>query len=156
MKAESQLQSFDVSIPASDGKSVSEVVSIMVPVEWDKDAQDWVLTPDAMELIEETKARHMGLLTPAEIRALREQLGYSQEKMSEVLEIGAKTWSRWETGRQRPSRSLNLLLKALKSGILTPFMLRQLSFSTHDWSSSADVGLVVSEPGPDQSRSIDS
>lgn len=146
MKPESELQRFDVPIPARDGKSVAEVVPVMVPVEWDEDAHDWVLTVEAMDLIEETKARHMGLLTPKEIRELRERLGHTQEQMSDLLKLGAKTWSRWETGRQRPSQSLNLLLRAIRAGVLTPYMLCQLGYETFDWSAAVSATSMAPEP----------
>ena len=36
--------------------------------------------------------------------------------MAELLQIGEKSYSRWETGRERPSRSMNILLAALADG----------------------------------------
>lgn len=127
------LKPYTVSIPTADGEKVAHQIELMVPMEWDEIVREWLLTPEAELMIESTKARHMGLLAPEEIRALRENLNLTQAQLSELLLIGAKTWTRWETGRQRPSRSLNILLRALQTGLLTPQSLRQLQESK-DWS----------------------
>ena len=127
------LRQYTVSIPTPDGERVANEVPIMVPMEWDEIVREWLLTPEAEEMIEETKARHMGLLTPSEIRQLRAKLGLTQAELSDLLKIGAKTWTRWETGSQRPSRSLNLVLRSLQAGILTVSQLRQLSEPQIDW-----------------------
>ena len=84
-------------------------------------------------MIDKTKARHMGLLLPEEIRALREHLRLSQSEMSELLQIGAKSYTRWESGRERPSRSSNLLLRSLWDGKIDVGYLRSLKDAHHDW-----------------------
>ncbi len=133
MSKKTELHPYEVPIPTADGERVAEVVTIMVEVEWDEIVREWLLTPEAELQIEETKARHMGLLTPTELRSLREKLGLTQAELAELLKIGAKTWTRWETGRQRPSQSLNLLLRGLQVGLLTPHSLRQLDSPAKDW-----------------------
>jgi putative zinc finger/helix-turn-helix YgiT family protein len=140
-----ELHSYEVTVPTADGQSVAYVVPIMVPMEWEELIQDWLLTPDAEAMIEETKARHMGLLTPAEIKELRENLNLTQAELSEMLKIGAKTWTRWETGSQRPSQSLNLLLRGLQTGVITPYSLRQLGQPQIDWTPAA-VAAAETEP----------
>ena len=140
------LQSFAVSIPTADGKKVAYKVPAMLPMEWDESIQDWLLTPDAMQEIENIKARHMGLLTAQEIRELRASLNLTQKQIAEVLKIGDKTWTRWESGRQRPSQSLNLLLRALQRGILTPYALHQLGMPSVDWTGA--VQAKANEPQP--------
>ena len=128
------LRPFEVTIPTPDGTAVAERIPIKVPMLWDEDIQEWLLTPAAEEEIEITKARYMGLLQPAELRALRERFGLSQQAIGDLLQIGAKSWTRWETGRQRPSRSINLLLKALHAGMISPTQLRRLCQTPPDWS----------------------
>ena len=128
------LRPFEVAIPTADGAAVAERIPLQVPMEWDKDIGEWTLTPEAEELIETTKARHMGLLLPAELRALRERHGLSQKAIGDLLQIGAKSWTRWETGSQRPSRSINLLLRALHEGLMSPQQLRELGLPQRDWS----------------------
>jgi DNA-binding transcriptional regulator YiaG len=117
MKIENR--TFDVSIPTADGENIAELISIEIPMEWDADIQEWLMTDEGLQKVEETKARHMGLMLPSEIHALRQRLNLSQKEISEALQIGEKTWSPWENGRLRPSRSINLLLRALNDGKIT-------------------------------------
>jgi transcriptional regulator with XRE-family HTH domain len=74
----------------------------------------------------------MGLMLPDEIRELRERLDLTQDEICELLQIGAKTYSRWESGRARPSRSMNVLLCGLRDGVITVEYLRSLREGT-DW-----------------------
>lgn len=129
-----KLRPFEVTIPTPDGETVADRIKINVPMEWDEDIHDWTLTPEAEERIETTKARHMGLLLPEQLRALRERLGLTQKAIGDLLQIGAKSWTRWETGAQRPSRSLNLLLRAVHNGWITPQQLGLLCAPQPDWS----------------------
>ena len=46
--------------------------------------------------------------------------------MSDLLQIGAKSYTRWESGRARISRSMNVLLSALRDGAVTVEYLRCL------------------------------
>jgi DNA-binding transcriptional regulator YiaG len=117
---------FDVVIPNLEGDGIAEKIRITVQAYTDPETGEDVLTPASMELIEKTQARHMGLLAPEEIRALRERLMLTQEEMSELLQLGGKSYTRWESGRARPSRSLNILLCALRDGVITVEYLRAL------------------------------
>ena len=114
-----QTQPFDVSIPDLSGEAVAEVVTIHVEMEWDEELHQWLITPDGMRKIDDTKARHMGLLLPAEFKELRERHGYSQKEMGELFQVGEKSWTRWESGKHRPSRSISLLIRALYEGELS-------------------------------------
>ena len=124
----------EVTIPTADGSAVAERIPIKVPMEWDEEIGEWLLTPEAEVMIENTKARHMGLLLPQELLDLRQRLGLSQQMIGELLQIGGKSWTRWETGKQRPSRSINLLLRALQSGLISPTQLMDVCAPRHDWS----------------------
>lgn len=111
--------SFDVHIPNLDGDGIAETIPIDVEVYTDPETEEDILTPESLELIEKTQARHMGLMSAEELCELREErLGLTQEEMSDLLQIGAKTYTRWESGRARPSRSMNVLLCALRDGQL--------------------------------------
>lgn len=112
-------QKFDVSVPTADGEGIAEHITIQIPMQWDEELCEWLMTEEGLQKVEETKARHMGLMLPSEIRALRQRLNLSQKEISEALQIGEKTWSPWENGRLRPSRSFNLLLRALDDGKIT-------------------------------------
>src|SRR4051794_6355545 len=100
---------FQVNVPNLEGDGIAEIVPIHVEVYVDADTGEEILTPESSELIEATLARRQGLLLPSEIKALREGLKLTQDEISDLLQIGAKSWTRWENGRARPSRSLNVL-----------------------------------------------
>lgn len=124
---------FKVSIPTVDGENIAELVQIRIPMEWDDELEEWMMTDGGLKQVEETKARHMGLMLPHEIKALREKLRLTQKEISDVLQIGEKTWSPWENGRMRPSRSMNLLLRALDDGKITVDYLKSLSQPRAAW-----------------------
>lgn len=109
-------EKFEVLIPNADGTAVSERVVVSVPVEWDEELKEWLLTAEAHQMIEDTKARHMGLLLPGQLKELRERYGYTQREMGELFQAGDKSWTRWESGKHRPSRVINLLICALYEG----------------------------------------
>ena len=67
-------------------------------------------------MLDAVKARHLGILLPDQLRAMRKAIGLTQKKMAELLQLGEETWTRWETGAERPSRSMNVLLCALHEG----------------------------------------
>lgn len=123
-----------ICIPTADGRRVAERITINVPMRWDPELQQWLMDSDAVETLETAKARHMGLMLPDELRALRARLGMTQSQLGELLRIGAKSWTRWETGLQRPSQSINLLLKLLDAGIVSPSQLQQIGAEPTDWS----------------------
>jgi len=112
-------EEFEVLVPNLDDTAVAERVKVSVPLKWDEEIQEWLLTPEAHQIIEDTKARHMGLLLPAQFKELRERYGFTQKEMGELFQVGEKSWTRWESGRHRPSRSINLLVRALYEGGLS-------------------------------------
>jgi putative zinc finger/helix-turn-helix YgiT family protein len=57
--------------------------------------------------------RALGLLSPAEIKALRERLGPDQEDFARLTGIGVATLSRWERGRLLQTRALDRYLRLL-------------------------------------------
>jgi len=105
-----------VHVPTPDGKGIAETVEVEVEAHRNPTDGEIYLDGEALEILDDVKARHMGLLLPGEIGELREQLGVTQKRMAELLQIGEKSYSRWETGRERPSRSMNILLAALADG----------------------------------------
>jgi DNA-binding transcriptional regulator YiaG len=129
-----EMRDYEVLIPTNDGLGVAERISIQVPMEWDFELKEWLITPEAEELLESTKARHMGLVLPEDLRALRSRLNFTQSEMGELLCIGEKTWTRWETGNHRPSQSMNLLLRAVQTNLLSVYDLRWLHEPRIDWS----------------------
>ena len=119
-------EEFEVLIPNLDGTDIAERVKVPVTLEWDEEVKQWLLTPEAHQIIEDTKARRIGLLLPAQLKELRERYDYTQKEMGELFQVGEKSWTRWESGRHRPSRSINLLIRALYEGqISINYLLRR-------------------------------
>jgi len=105
-----------ISIPSVDGKTVAEVKEITVPCLKDPAIGEEFLKREALDMIDQAKARYMGLMQPSEIKELRISLGVTQKEICELLQIGAKSYSRWESGKTRQSRSMNLLLRVIADG----------------------------------------
>lgn len=116
MSDEMKFMDVQVRIPNLEGDGVAEIKVISVPVTIDPHTGEELLTAEAVELIENTKARYMGLLLPNQILALRKRLGLTQKQMSDLIQAGEKSYTRWETGRARPSRMVNVLLRLLDEG----------------------------------------
>jgi DNA-binding transcriptional regulator YiaG len=144
MKIENRL--FDVSIPTADGESIAEFIPIEIPMEWDEEIQEWLMSEEGLQKVDETKARHMGLMLPSEIRSLRERLRLTQKEISDALQIGEKTWSPWENGRMRPSRSINLLLRALNDGKITIDYLKTAARPPEAWTPDAHYMSFADDP----------
>jgi DNA-binding transcriptional regulator YiaG len=58
--------------------------------------------------------RNTVLLSAAEIRALRERLGFKQGDLAHLLRLGANTVSRWESGRNVQTAAMDMLLRLLR------------------------------------------
>jgi putative zinc finger/helix-turn-helix YgiT family protein len=71
------------------------------------DATAWRITVETY--------RQLGLLTPDEIRAERERLGFTQQELCELLGLGGNSLSRWECGHVYQSRSSDTLLRIIFS-----------------------------------------
>ncbi len=56
---------------------------------------------------------HLGLLNPAQVRAVREGLGMSQDQFAQMSGFGKASLGRWERGELLPNRSSDNLLRLL-------------------------------------------
>lgn len=118
-----------VPIPTADGGGIAEIIKVEVDAWRDPETNEVYLDNDTTDQLDRVKARHLGILAPEELKALRQALELSQKELSALLQIGEKSWTRWETGRERPSRSMNVLLRALKDGRIDAGYLRSLRSS---------------------------
>ena len=105
-----------VFIPNATRDAIAETIMTEVPAWEDPQTGKIYLDGEAHEMLDAVKARHLGILLPDQLRAMRKAIGLTQKKMAELLQLGEKTWTRWETGAERPSRSMNVLLCALRDG----------------------------------------
>ncbi|MBE7497134.1 MAG: helix-turn-helix domain-containing protein [Verrucomicrobiaceae bacterium] len=112
-----------VHIPTLAGDGIAETIEVQVSAWKDADGEIY-LSGEAEAEIEAVKARHMGLMTPVQLKELRQALDLTQKQIAHLLQLGEKTWTRWESGRERPSRSMNILLNALMDGHVNVTYLR--------------------------------
>ena len=118
MKPPTRKIQFDVYLPATADKEAVFAETIEIEV-YENFGQEF-LTPESGELIERTRARHLGFLHGKDIRKLRKRLGLTQDQLSALLDCGEKSLSRWESGRGLPSGIVNKLLRLLDEDLLTP------------------------------------
>lgn len=126
-------EEFILHIPAIHEGQEPRKVSLEIEVYLDPAVGEWLVTPESQKLIEDTKASYMGLLRPEELKHLRKSLGLTQQQISELLQIGDRSWTRWESGKQRPSRAVNLLILALQDGRITIDYLKQKLKNGTSW-----------------------
>ncbi len=131
MKAPTKKVPFDIYLPATADKEAVFVETIEVEVY--ENFGEGFLTAESSELIERTRARHMGFLHGKDIRDLRKRLGLTQDQLSELLDCGEKSLSRWESGRGLPSGIVNKLLRLLDEGFLSPASLAAVSGPRPSW-----------------------
>ncbi len=103
-----KFESLEIHIPDAEGKSTARTVSIELPVRWDEVIDEWVLTEEAHEMIENSKALEIEILSPAQL--------FCPQKHGCPVSSGRKSWNRWESGKHRPTRSMNLLIRAHYDG----------------------------------------
>lgn len=136
-----------VHIPNLDRTGIAETIKVKVPAWRDPKDGEIYLDTEATAILDKVKARHMGLLLPEQIKALRKKLGLTQPQISELMQIGEKTWTRWETGRERPSRVINVLLFALLDGKLDAGYLQSVARRRNDWAARL-TGSVAAQQNP--------
>lgn len=118
MKNNIYTTTFDVHLPATKDRAERFIETIEVEVY--RSFGEEVLTPESSEKIENVKARHLGLITGADIKVMRSRLGLSQKKLTTLLQCGEKTLSHWENGHGQPTGLSNTILRLLDEGFLSP------------------------------------
>lgn len=104
-----------VRIPDGNG-GIREIIDVEVDAEFDETTGEYFLSDEAIRKIDRVKARLMELLLPSEIKELRARFNKTQADMCAILGLGAKTWTRWETGAERPQTFYGKVLIALYEG----------------------------------------
>lgn len=72
---------------------------------------------DAKRLQEDAIAlyrKQHGLISADEIRALRERFELTQAELARLLQLGANTVSRWESGRNVQTAAMDMLLRLIR------------------------------------------
>jgi putative zinc finger/helix-turn-helix YgiT family protein len=72
------------------------------------------ILPHALtKAIEAQRYKRLGLLTPDELRGVREKTGLSAVDISRLLGVGEKTYTRWENGRSLQNKANDTLVRLL-------------------------------------------
>lgn len=69
---------------------------------------------DADITYDEAVCRHLGILTPAEIREMREGYGLTRAEFAQLTGFGKATVGRWERGEIHQNRSADRYLRLLR------------------------------------------
>src|SRR3984957_6552725 len=96
------------------GSETVKVCAKNVPVEKCDKCGEVMSGHAAATVRHEAICRAAGLMTPSEIKALREGFGWSQQHLADLTDFGIATVSRWERGRLLQNRSANKVLLALR------------------------------------------
>jgi len=72
-----------------------------------------ILPHELSKAIEAERCQRLGLLSAAEIREVRERTGLSAVDMAQLLGVGDKTYTRWETGRSIQNKSNDTLIRLI-------------------------------------------
>ena len=89
-------------------------LTVRLPVEICALCGTGFLGPEAEELKHEAICAHHGVLTPREIRALREEHGLSRAAFAELTGLGEATLHRWENGILIQNRGNDRYLRLLR------------------------------------------
>lgn len=87
-------------------------LSAAVPQYACRDCQFVFQDSEAEDLRHEAVCRHLGVLSPREIRAIRGSYG-SRTEFARLTRIGEASIGRWESGSQIQSAAMDLLLRLL-------------------------------------------
>ncbi len=71
--------------------------------------------PDAELSRHEAVCRHLGLLTPTEIRGIREQFEMSRAQFAAATKLGEATIARWERGTSLQNPAYDVYLRLLRN-----------------------------------------
>ena len=70
---------------------------------------------EAEEARQNAVCRHLGRLTPGEVRGVRDRYRLSQAEFSRITGFGEASLSRWETGAQIQNAAIDRLLRLIES-----------------------------------------
>jgi putative zinc finger/helix-turn-helix YgiT family protein len=98
---------------AEDAKTLT-VHAKDVPIEACRHCGKIFVNKDSLRVRHEHVCKTLGLLTPAEIKAIRQRHRLSQAEFAEITGLSEASISRWERGRLLQNRGHNTYLRNLK------------------------------------------
>lgn len=76
----------------------AEQITATLPFRHCRDCNLRFLDDEGEDAMHEAVCRHLGVMTPAEIRQLRQRYGLSRQEFSQLTKLGEATIARWERG----------------------------------------------------------
>ncbi len=89
-------------------------IHMVIPVERCTGCGEEFTGPEAETIQHEAICRHMGVLAPSEIRAIREDAGYSRSAFAQLTGLGESSLQRWEDGDEVQQPAIDRLLRLLR------------------------------------------
>ncbi len=103
----------DYSTTVKEGGHYKQIVFKNLAVEFCSNCKEVFLPKESLEIVNSERHKLRGLLSPAQLKKLRQDLGLTQTKISELLGIGKKSYLRWEKGASLQSKSMDKYLRLL-------------------------------------------
>jgi len=91
------------------------IVARVPDLEWEEcfDCGEHFLDDKAISKVEEEKYRSRGLLLPRELKTIRKSFGLTQLQMAKALDVGEKTYCRWENGLSMQTKALDRFVRLM-------------------------------------------
>jgi len=106
-------EAIDHRFPYGQEDSAVEL-SARIPVRRCEECGDEFLDDEAEDLMHEAVCRHLHVMTPSEVRAIRQQCGgLSRAEFARVTKLGEATIGRWERGQLIQNAAYDQLLHLL-------------------------------------------
>lgn len=100
------------SIAYGEGPRASEI-QVIVPLRTCESCGLEFLDEAAEELYHDAVCRHLGVLTPREIRSIRKSHGLTRKEFARLTHIGPATLARWERGAKIQNAGYDRFLRLL-------------------------------------------
>ena len=88
---------------------------VVLEASWEEctECGERLLSPALCRALDEERYKRLGLLSPQQIKAVRENAGLSRAAMASRLGVGEKTYARWESGSSMHNKSSDNLIRLL-------------------------------------------
>jgi putative zinc finger/helix-turn-helix YgiT family protein len=113
----------------AEGEEPIAIEAQNVPVEVCPNCRERYFGPASIRVQHAAVRQALGLLTPEEIQAIREQFGPTQAEFARPTGISEATILRWERGRMLPSRAMDCYLRLLAKNPVNIQTLKMLGTS---------------------------
>lgn len=86
---------------------------VVLDAEWEEceSCGEQIILPALEAALEAERYQRLGLLQPTEIKAIRKRMRLTQTEMAQLIGVGEKTYTRWESGRSIQNKSSDNLIR---------------------------------------------